>query len=109
MPKLVLPQRFWTHSTRRTFRCETSLLSSTQESFLARSQEYEAALSRERERSAVLEGEKSTLEGSLQQTVSEAEVMKGALTTELEATRSRLQQTQVRIQHVRVCGGEGGE
>ena len=57
----------------------------------------------------MLEGEKSALEGSLQQTVSEAEVMKAALMTELEATRSRLQQTQVCMQHVRVCGGKSGE
>ena len=57
----------------------------------------------------MLEGEKSALEGSLQQTVSEAEVMKGALMTELEATRSRLHQTQVCMQHVRVCGGESDE
>ena len=54
----------------------------------------------------MLEREKSALEVSLQQTVSEAEVMKGALTTELEATQSRLQQTQVCVQHVRVCGVE---
>ena len=57
----------------------------------------------------MLEGEKSALEGSLQQTVSEAEVMKAALTTELEATQSRLHQTQVCMQHVRVCVGESGE
>ena len=57
----------------------------------------------------MLEGEKSALESSLQQTVSEAEVMKAALMTELEATRSRLHQTQVCIQHVRVCGGKSGE
>lgn len=43
----------------------------------------------------MLEREKSVLEASLQQTVSEAEEMKGAVTSELEATRSRLQQTQV--------------
>ena len=53
----------------------------------------------------MLEREKSALEVSLQQTVSEAEVMKGTLTTELEATQSRLQQTQVCIKREGVFGG----
>lgn len=58
----------------------------------------------------MLEREKSALEASLQQTVSEAEEMKGAFTSELEATRSRLQQTQVctGCEGVRVWGCEGG-
>ena len=55
----------------------------------------------------MLEREKSALEVSLQQTVSEAEVMKGTLTTELEATQSRLQQTKVCIKREGVFRGGG--